>query len=231
VAKPQDDEIIAAARPNFRADVEVPSSDLGLGTDIRAGGAGAEIVAPTELTRRLETAEKLAQLELGTKLGGFRALFAPNRLASAEGVASARNAWTAGAEVLRQYRARIARMEKAYEDSVLTAQRAQRWSSEEMRAWAGHQSQAEAVETSQLNDLMFSQVSEGLNLLAALDGQYEIKGGVIIFKNPSSGTRYTSIRTWVDQRMQVWSGTPESARPYSVSAVLRGLGDGLPPSQ
>jgi len=122
-------------------------------------------------------------------------------------------------------------MEKAYEDSVLTSQRAKRWSSEEMRAWAGHQSQAEPVETSQLIDLMFSQVSEGLDLLAALDGQYQIKGGVITFKNPTSGTRYMSIRTWVDQRMQAWSGTPESARAYSVSAILRALGDGLPETQ
>jgi gentisate 1,2-dioxygenase len=100
-----------------------------------------------------------------------------------------------------------------------------------MRAWAGHQGQAEPVETSQLIDLMFSQVGEGLDLLAALDGQYEIKGGVIVFKNPASGTRYTSIRSWVDQRMQAWAGTPESARPYSVSAILRALGEGLPASQ
>ncbi len=230
VVKPQEDQIIAAARPNFQADADVPSTDLGLGSDIRTGNAAAQTVSPSELTRRLETAEKLAQLELGTKLGGFRSLFTPSRLATAEGVNAARSAWVSGAEVLRQYRAKIARMEKAYEDSVLTAQRGQRWSSEEMRAWAGHQDQAEPVETSQLADLMFSQVSEGLDLLAALNGQYEIKGGAIVFKNPASGIRYTSIRTWVDQRMQAWSGTPESARPYSVSAILRALGDGLPAS-
>ncbi len=231
VAKPQDDQVLAAARPNFRADMDVPSGDLGLGSDIRTGTTPSAVIAPTELTRRLETAEKLAQLELGTRLGGFHALFTPSHLATAEGVTAARNAWSNGADVLRQYRARIARMERAYEDSVLTAQRAQRWSSEEMRAWAGHQSQAEPVETSQLTDLMFSQVGEGLDLLAALDGQYEIKGGVIVFKNPASGVRYMSIRTWVDQRMQAWSGTPESARPYSVSAILRALGDGLPASR
>jgi len=231
IADPQDDQIIAAARPNFRADVDVPSGDLGLGAELRAEAAPTEVIPPTELTRRLETAEKLAQLELGTKLGGFHSLFPPSRLAKPEGLTAARNAWSNGADVLRQYRAKIARMEKAYEDSVLTSQRAKRWSSEEMRAWAGHQSQAEPVETSQLIDLMFSQVSEGLDLLAALDGQYQIKGGVIAFKNPTSGTRYMSIRTWVDQRMQAWSGTPESARAYSVSAVLRALGDGLPETQ
>jgi hypothetical protein len=227
VARPADDQVIAAARPNFKAEMSVPSSDLGLGSEIRTGTT-ATVVPPTELTSRLEAAEKLAQLELGTKLGGFHGLLAPNRLATADGVASARTAWASGAEVIRQYRARIARMESAYEDSVLTSQRAQRWSSEEMRAWAGHQSQAEPVETSQLADLMFSQVSEGLDILAALDGQYEIKGGLIAFKNSASATRYTSIRGWVEQRMQAWSATPESARANSVSAILRALGDGFP---
>ena len=227
-AKPTDDEVIAAARPNFRADVDVPSGDLGLPNDIRSVAVPSTVVAPSELTSRLEAAERLAQLELGTKLGGFRSLLAPNRLTTLDGIVTTRTAWSTSAEVIRQYRAKIARMEKAYEDSVLTSQRAQRWSSEEMRAWAAHQSQAEPVETSQLADLMFSQVSEGLDLLAALDGQYEVKGGLIVFKNPASGTRYTSIRTWVEQRMQVWSSTPESARVYSISAILRALGDGFP---
>jgi hypothetical protein len=226
-----DEEVIAAARPNFRADVAVPSGDLGLGPDIHPTTAASPVIAPSELTSRLEAAEKLAQLELGTKLGGFRSLLAPNRLATADGVASARAAWASSAEIIRQYRARIARMEKAYEDSVLTSQRAQRWASEEMRAWAGHQSLAEPVETSQLTDLMVSQVSEGLDILAALDGQYVMKGGLIVFKNPASGIRYTSIRTWVEQRMQAWSSTPESARANSVSAILRALGDGFPATE
>jgi hypothetical protein len=208
--------------------MDVPSGDLGLGSDIPSGSAQTAVVAPTELTTRLEAAERLAQLELGSKLGGFHALLAPNRLATPEGVTAARTAWATGAEVIRQYRGRIARLESAYEDSVLTSQRAQRWPSEQMRAWAGHQSQAEPVETSQLADLMFSQVSEGLDILAALDGKYEIKDGLLSFKNPASGTRYASIRIWVEQRMQAWSSTPESARPNSVSAILRALGDGFP---
>jgi hypothetical protein len=229
--KPAEEEIIAAARPTFTGAAGVPAGDLGLGSDIQPGETRAAAVAPSVLVDRLETAEKLAQLELGTKLGGFRALFTPSRLSSSTGVAASRSAWTNGADAIRQYRAKVARLEQAYEDSVLSSQRSQRWSSEQMRAWAIHQSQAEPVETSQLADLMFSQVSEGLDILAALDGQYTVKGSTIAFKNPSSGTRYTSIRTWVEQRTGAWAGTPESARPYSVSAILRALGDGLPAAE
>ncbi len=227
-AKGSDNEILAAARPNFRADAVVPSADLGLGNDIDVAGASRSMAAPSELTRRLEAAERQAQQDLAAKLGGFRGLLAANHLASSDGVSAARNAWSSGAESIRQYRAKIARLESAYQDSVLTSQRSQRWSSEEMRVWAGHQSAAEPVETSQLADLMFSQVNEGLDILAALQGQYDIKGSNITFKNPASGTRYTSIRTWVEQRTQAWAATPESARPHSVAAILRALGDGFP---
>ncbi len=229
--KPADERIVAAAKPNFRTNTDIPTAVLGLGGDLQSGGTPVTAIAPRVLTQRLETAEKLAQLELGSKLGGFRSLFIPSRLATSAGVAAARTAWSGGADAIRQYRARIARMEMAYEDSVLTSQRSQRWPSEEMRAWAGHQSQAEPVETSQLTDLMISQVDEGLDILASLDGKYEVKGATIVFKNPASGTRYTSIRSWVEQRTSVWSGTPESARPYSVSAILRAIGDGLPAAQ
>ena len=78
---------------------------------------------------------------------------------------------------------------------------------------------------------MFSQVNEGLEILAALSGEYTIKGQSISFKNTTSATRFTSIRGWVEQRTSTWNGTPESARPYSVTAILHALGEGFPAVQ
>ncbi|HXI20751.1 MAG TPA: hypothetical protein VNH46_06680, partial [Gemmatimonadales bacterium] len=101
-------------------------------------------------------------------------------------------------------------------------------SADEMRTWATRQSLAEPAETSQLGDLMFSQVSEGLDILAALQGQYEVKDGKISFKNAASATRYTGIRNWVEQRTQSWTATPESARPVTVTLILAALGNGFP---
>mgnify|MGYP003503077259 CR=1 FL=1 len=90
---------------------------------------------------------------------------------------------------------------------------------------------AETAETAQLADLMISQVTEGLELLAALDGKYQIKGDRIVFNNAGSIPRYLSIRTWVDQRMGVWQATPENARPHTLNAILRALGEGFPAAQ
>jgi hypothetical protein len=221
------DQIIAAAKPNFQNDVPVTTGDLDLGTDL-SPAANSAAVAPSELARRLEAAEKQAQQDLTGRLASFHAVIPASRLGSSDGVSQAKSAWNAGADAIHQYRARIARLEQAYEDSVLASQRAQRWSGPEMRGWAAHQSPAEATETSQMVDLMLSQVNEALDLLAATDGQYEIKGGTVRFKNPASGTRYLSVRTWVEQRMQSWSATPEAARPRTVSLLLKALGDGLP---
>jgi len=224
-----EDEVIVASKPTFRTDIAAPvAADLNLG-DI-GGKAGASTATPTELVRRLIAAERQAQQELNNRLAsaGFRNVLSPDRLTSASGVGSARAAWTAGADAIRQYRGRIARLESAYEDSVLTVQRAKRWSGEEARAWASRQSLAEPAENSQLADLMFNQVNEGLEILAALSGEYTIKGQSISFKNASSATRFTSIRGWVEQRTSTWSGTPESARPYSVTVILHALGDGFP---
>jgi hypothetical protein len=228
-----EDEVIAAAKPTFRTDLAVPpAADLGVAPPA-IGLPSGTTASPSELAARLLTAERQAQKELDGRLSaaGFRNVLGADRLGTASGVGAARSAWSAGTEAIRQYRGRLARLESAYEDSVLSAQRAQRWSSEEMRAWASRQSLAEPAETSQLADLMFSQVNEGLEILAALDGDYTIKDQTISFKNATSATRYTSIRGWVAQRTSSWAGTPESARPYSVTVILRALGEGLPSAQ
>ncbi len=225
-----DDEILAVSKPSFRADLAVPApTDFNLG----AQTGGVITTAPSELVRRLVAAERVAQQELNNRLAsaGFRNVLSSEHLSSTSGVGAARSAWSAGADAIRQYRGRIARLESAYEDSVLSSQRAKRWSGEEMRAWATRSSLAEPTEISQLADLMFSQVNEGLEILAALSGEYSVKGQVIAFKNTASATRYTSIRGWVEQRTSSWAGTPESARPYSVTAILHALGDGFPAAQ
>lgn len=224
-AKP---EVVVAARPEFGG--AAVSGDISIGgTDVSTRGSSSA-VAPSELVRRLAAAQKDAQLDLNGRLMtlGFRGVINPSRLGTPALVAAARTAWTGGVDAIRTYRARIARTEKAYEDSVLTSQRAQKWPGDEMRAWAGRQSLSEPSDASQLSDLMFTQVAEGLEILGSMPGEYTIKGDKISFKDASSATRYASIRGWVEQRMATWSSTPESARPYSVSATLRALGDGFP---
>jgi hypothetical protein len=223
-------EEIIAARPNLHALAE-PATSIDLSTDLATTPATVTAVSPADLARRIDGAERQAQQDLAARLGTFKAVLSAARLSTPEGVTQAQGAWSAGAGAIRQYRARIARLEQAYEDSVLASQRTQHWSSEEMRPWATHQSPAEPAETSQLVDLMLNQVGEGLGLLAGPSEEYDIRDGKIRFKNPASASRYLSIRTWVEQRTESWSSTPEGARPHTVSLILRALGDGFPPME
>lgn len=222
------EEIIATSRPEFNAPVEMAAPDLTPGAATSEPAAPAAVVVPMELVKRLEAAERQAHQDLVARLIGFRNVLGSYRLDTREGITQARGVWNGGADAIRQYRARIGRLEQAYEDSVLASQRAQRWSGEEMRRWATRRSLAEPAETSQLADLMFSQVGEALDILAAMEGQYEVKGNIIRFRNPASGSRFVMVRTWVEQRMGNWATTPESARPFTVTAILQALGEGLP---
>jgi len=229
----KDEEIIAVAKPVLAPmTLNTPTLDLGAAPG-SSTSAAPSAVAPSALARNIAAAERTAQQDLAARLGsaGFRAVLAPARLGTADGVAQAKASWSQGAEALRQYRARIGRIEKAYEDSALASQRAERWPASELRAWAAHPSVAEPGETSQVADLMVSQVSEALDLLAGAAGQYEIRSGAISFRSPATAVRYTAIRTWVEQKTANWNATPEGARPHTITALLRALGDGLPPTR
>jgi len=223
----QSDQIVAAVRPDFRAaklDMSAPNVEL---SAVTSGESG---VAPSELTRRYGAASAAARQDLGSKLmaAGFIRIFSASRLSSSEGITDAASAWSAGAEAIAQYRTKMARIEKAYDDSVLASQRLGKWPPNELRAWAGRTSYVEPTDLAQASDLMFKQVSELLSLLDKQQGQFEVKGGAFAFKDLNAKQEYNAKRIWIAQRMDSWSSTPESARPLTVTQILKALGDGLP---
>ena len=159
---------------------------------------------------------------------GFIRIFSASRLSSSEGITGAASAWSAGSEAIAQYRTRISRIEKAYDDSVLASQRSGKWPPNELRAWAGRTSYLEPTDLTQASDLMFKQVNDLLALLDKEQGQFEVKGGAFAFKDLNAKQEYNAKRIWIAQRMESWSSTPESARPLTVTQILKALGDGLP---
>ncbi len=187
-------------------------------------------VTPSELTRRFGVTATAVRQELYSKLmaAGFIRIFSASRLASSEGLTDAASAWSAGSQAIAQYRTKITRIEKAYDDSVLASQRSGKWPPDELRSWAGRASYIEPTEMTQASDLMFKQVSEILAILDKQQGEFEVKGGAFAFKDLNAKQEYNAKRIWIAQRMDAWSGTPESARPLTVTQILKALGDGLP---
>jgi hypothetical protein len=223
----QSERIVAAVRPDFRSaklDMSAPNVEVAA---ITSGGSG---VAPSELTLHYGAAAKAAREDLYSKLmaAGFIRIFSASRLSSPEGITDAGSAWSAGAEAIAQYRTRISHIEKAYDDSVLASQRSGKWPPSELRTWAGRSSYVEPTDLTQASDLMFKQVNELLALLDKQHGQFEVKGGAFAFKDLTAKQEYKAKRIWIAQRMDSWSSTPESARPLTVTQILKALGDGLP---
>jgi hypothetical protein len=229
-APPEETIIAASPRPSFRPEVDLAAATAGIPTVTSSSTGKTVTAAPSELARRFESAQTQAQQELLNRLSvlGFSKVLAPNRLASSDGVSSARTVWNNGADAIRQYRGRIARIADAYEDSLLSSQRSQKWPAEEMRAWSARQNALEPAELTQLSDLMFTQVNEGLELLVSAAGQYQLKNNTIQFRNETTETRYASIRGWVAQRIDGWSALPETTRPVTIAQVLRAVGEGFP---
>jgi hypothetical protein len=223
------EEVIAAVRPSFRDQVDLSAAEVSITP--QTGVPTGPVASVADLARGYVAAEQQALGDLQARLDGigFQNLLTPARIGTASGATEAGVAWASGADALRRYRGRIGQIERAYGDSVLASQRAQKWSGEEMRTWATRDNQSESGDAAQVTELMVRQVADCLQLLADQAGQYEIKASGIAFKDPAAAARYQTIRTWVEQRAQTWSATPQSARPESVNALLRALGDRLPP--
>jgi hypothetical protein len=179
--------------------VNVPTAEINLGDPPTASPT---VSSPSELAGRITAAETEGRAELNRRLGAFTDLFTPARLSTLDAVRSTRATWVSAGEAIRSYRATIARLESAYGDSLLQAQRAQRWPSSELQAWSARPGYTEPVEISQISDLMVDQVAEGLDLLAASSGQYQIRNGRIQFTSASDAARYSVIQSWVSNRRQ-----------------------------
>jgi hypothetical protein len=224
--KAPEPQVLAAVHPDLKMDVSVPTAEVDLGSAPSANPTTS--LTPSEIARRLATAEALARGDLDRTLGAFSDLLTPARLGTAETVRATRATWVASGDAIRSYRATIARLESAYNDTLLVAQRAQKWPASELRAWSARPSYSEPAETSQIADLMVDQVAEGLDLLIASGGQYQFKNGHIQFAAASDAARYSIIQSWVTNRRQQWNAMPESTRPTTIMLLLKAMGEGLP---
>jgi hypothetical protein len=160
-----------------------------------------------------------AELETGIRTAGFGNVFAPEHLASSQGVRSARlSAGTASAYIAR-YRRREAEIESAYADSadVLVKSPADR------RIWDSRHVMQESPETAKLAAFLLQEIDSVFGVLSSQDGAYEIKDGSITFQDVAAARAYTELRPWLDRRSHQWADTA-SGPPSTAAQVLRAIG-------
>ena len=217
------DSVIALAPAPSEIVIGAPVLSLG-----KPAAAGRLTPAGLVLRYQAAYAAARAELETGFRTAGFANLFAPDHLASPQGVRAARlSAGTASAYVAKYHR-REAEIEAAYADSFAVLSKQLDWSAQARRVWDSHGSLQEKPEVAKLSSFLFEQIDSLYGVLAAQEGAYEIKDGAITFQDAKAARAYAELRPWLDRRAHQWADTASGA-PTTAARVLRAIGATKPP--
>jgi len=155
---------------------------------------------------------------------GFTQLFLKSRMASASGVQDTRRLIAGAGAALRQYRTQEQRIERAYQDTVGATGRNLGWTPRDLGAWNIRPSSKETAENARLTNLMLSQVDAVFALLQEQDGKYSLAGETIVFESADAARQYGTLRGWINQQADNYSGTGDAALPATLRQVIKGIG-------
>ncbi|MGE0353771.1 MAG: hypothetical protein AB7Q69_11060, partial [Gemmatimonadales bacterium] len=108
------------------------------------------------------------------------------------------------------------------QDTVGPAGRKLNWSIREFGVWNARPLLQESDETAKLAALMLSQADSLVGLLMAQDGNYDLSGGRIVFKDAAAARQYGLLRTWLSQQSDQWGGAAD-AGPVTVRHILQAI--------
>ena len=154
---------------------------------------------------------------------GLVRLFSQTQLTTTDGLAGARTALDAASAAIRQYHAREAAIERAYQDSARTLERSGA-SGADLRDWMTHPTQKESQETAGEAVRLIGQIDAAFALLQSQAGRYRVNGTTIRFDDADAAARYTDLQSWITRRMEHWSGQPASSVPTTLQPLLEGIG-------
>lgn len=154
---------------------------------------------------------------------GMVRLFGQTQLTTSDGLAGARRALDAAASAVHKYHLREAAIEKAYQDSAKTLERSGATPAD-LRDWLTHASRKESQETADEGARLIGQIDAVFALLQAQAGKYKIDGGTIRFDDADASARYADAQSWINRRLEYWSGQPGSSVPVTVRPILEGIG-------
>jgi len=206
-----------------------PTIDLGSGDaeQVSAGaaaprpdaGSGAALAKGYGRTYDALGADFAGQMDQS----GMVRLFGQTQLTTSDGLAGARRALDAAASAVRKYHLREAVIEKAYQDSAKALERSGATPAD-LRDWLTHASRKESQETADEGARLIGQIDAVFALLQAQSGKYKINGASIRFDDADAGARYADAQSWINRRLEYWSGQPASSVPVTVRPILDGIG-------
>lgn len=154
---------------------------------------------------------------------GLVRLFNQTQLTTADGLSGARRGLDAAAAAVRQYHAKEATIERAYQDSARALER-NGASASDLRDWMTHASLKESQEAAGESTRLIGQIDAVFALLQSQTGRYRVEGSTIKFEESNAAARYADLQTWITRRLEHWAGQPASAVPNTVEPLLEGIG-------
>ena len=206
-----------------------PSIDLsGAGTDRVDAGPAQPRAASGEaaaLARSYASAYTGLERDFNAQMGrsGLVRLFSQTQLTTTDGLTGARSALDAAATAVRQYHAREAAIERAYQDSARSIERAG-VAGADLRDWMTHPVLKESQEAAGESVRLIGQIDAAFALLQSQAGHYRVEGTTIRFDDADAAARYTDLQSWITRRMEHWSGQPASSVPTTLQPLLDGIG-------
>ena len=230
----------ATARPATTPaprDSVVPGPVLPSAPSIELSGAGTEqvVAGPGQprkgsgdaaaLARGYASAYTALEREFNAQMdrSGLVRLFSQTQLTTADGLAGARSALDAASTAIRQYHAREASIERAYQDSARSIERSGA-SGADLRDWMTHPVLKESQEAAGESVRLIGQIDAAFALLQSQSGHYRVDGASIRFDDADAAARYTDLQSWITRRMEHWSGQPASSVPTTLEPLLEGIG-------
>jgi hypothetical protein len=222
--------VILPGRPQSMAvDIDVSGADVGTavgaaGPSGAAAGLSLGVVADHYAAAAADAGK---QLEARLTQIGYSRLLAPLRFGSVEAMEGARHTVSSAAGMVAAYRSRMQALEKIYGDSAAHAQQGQKATPKDMLAWDRRLPQRETPEAAQAVDLALTKVDQLYAALLAHPLSVKADANNVTISDPDLDKQYQSLRQWLAQRFDSWSGSPADVVPPTVRQTMKAFSDAI----
>jgi len=168
-----------------------------------------------EARTRLQTVLPAVQLDQ---------LFAPARLASADGVLALRNNIAGAANFLRAYQRRATEIEQAHQDTFAVLSRQLAWSSKQVLRWYDRSSRKESPAAVALGAELLASADSVLALLAANPTGYHVTDASVTFDRSELAAEYGRLRHQLEGRLASARAVRSEASASALATLLDALG-------
>ena len=193
---------------------------------------GLRPMTPSELRRSYAEAYANARTAMDSDLAlaGVGRLLSNARLSSRDSLRSGRRLITSARNIIRVFHGDEVQIERAYRDTVAFQTAKMGWTRNQQADWKSRATLKESYEGSQLSDSLLNHIDALYTLLLGRWSEYELRGGVIVFDDPTAANEYDRIAKWLNRTIARLDTGSENTTAPTARRLVRGLGGTRPPT-